>query len=145
MKKVTFLMIGTMMIGGCAGKPPDGLGVADARLSPCPDRPNCVSSQTTDPSHYVAPIDYEGSRQKARKRIKAVIVSLPRAEIITDTADYIRAEFTSAVMRFVDDVEFYFPDDDAVIHVRSASRLGYWDFGVNRKRVRIIRKQFANR
>ncbi len=146
MKTFSLMLFSTLLLAGCAGRPPAHLGVTEGRLSPCPDRPNCVSSQAPDPDHYVEPLSYEGSREEARQRLKQVITDLPRAVITAESPaespDYIRAEFTSALFRFVDDVEFYFPEEP-VIHVRSASRLGYSDLGVNRQRVETIRERLA--
>ena len=108
-------------------------------LLPCPDSPNCVSSQSRDAEHFVEPFRYEGSQSHARERLLSVLRSMGGANVVESSPTYVRAEFTSAVFRFVDDVEFYFPGDATVIHVRSASRVGYYDFGANRKRVERIR------
>jgi uncharacterized protein (DUF1499 family) len=75
--------------------------------------------------------------------LKSIIESTPRTSIVEERADYLYAEFTSMLIGYVDDVEFYFPPDEQVIHVRSASRLGYSDFGVNRKRIEDIRAKLA--
>jgi uncharacterized protein (DUF1499 family) len=112
---------------------------------PCPKTPNCVSSQAHDEKHYIEPINYSGARQAAHDRLLQIIRSEKRTEILIDQEDYIRVEFTSALFRFVDDVEFYFPKenaDDKVIHVRSASRVGSSDLGANRKRIERIRSEF---
>ncbi len=74
-----------------------------------------------------------------------VIKSMKRTKIVASTNIYIHAEFASAMFRFVDDVEFYFEDSRNIIHVRSASRVGYSDMGVNRKRIEQVRKLFAER
>ena len=114
-------------------KRPGNLGVREGRLAPCKRSPNCVSSQA-DPSdleHYIAPI--HGSMAAAREAVE----SLPRTTIVEARGDYLYAEFRSALLRYVDDVEFFF--DGQVIHVRSCSRLGRRDFGVNRKRVEALR------
>ena len=134
-------MIGCLMTLSCAGSRPDTLGIADGRLAKCPDSPNCVNSQTTDEKHSIPPFTYEGSRQEAFDRLKQAVSGLKRTQIVEERADYLRIECTSALFRFVDDVEFYFPEEN-VIHVRSASRLGYSDLGVNRKRVEKIRQLF---
>lgn len=144
MKKLIFLIAGLLLLGGCAGSPPANLGVVDGRLTPCPNKPNCVNSQPPDgkkDQHYIMPLTYEGTKFEALERLKRVIQAMPRTRITAETTDYIRAEFVSRLMRFVDDVEFYFPEE-TVIHVRSASRLGYSDFGVNRKRIQAIRSRF---
>ncbi|PMB24884.1 DUF1499 domain-containing protein [Fischerella thermalis] len=122
-----------------AGKRPSNLGVRDRKLAPCPNSPNCVSSQSTDAVHKIAPLTYTSSPEQALADIKSIIQSLPRTKIISETEDYLYAEFKSAMMGFVDDVEFYLDRNDNIIHVRSASRLGQSDLGVNRNRVEIIR------
>lgn len=111
------------------------------KLPPCPDSPNCVSSQSTDEAHYIAPLSYEGDATRARQALLSIIQSMDRANIVTAEDNYIHAEFTSLVFRFVDDVEFYLNADNNTIDVRSASRKGHYDFGVNRKRIEAIRKQ----
>jgi uncharacterized protein (DUF1499 family) len=121
------------------------LGIDDSKLMPCPKTPNCVNSQAHDEKHYIEPINYSGARQAAHDRLLQIIRSEKRTEILIDQEDYIRVEFTSALFRFVDDVEFYFPKenaDDKVIHVRSASRVGSSDLGANRKRIERIRSEF---
>lgn len=120
-------------------------GVRNGRLAPCPSTPNCVSSQTdpTDRVHFIEPIRYEGDLQTAHDRLLRVIQAMPRVTIIENRPDYIYAEFRTKWMRFVDDVEFYFDDEAKVIHVRSASRVGRGDMGVNRARVEAIREAFT--
>ena len=118
-------------------------GLSDRGLAPCPDKPNCVSSQSRDDAHAIAPLAYTGSREAALKRIVAIVSDLPRTRIITEAKDYLHVEFRSKWFRFVDDVEFWLPEDQPrVIQIRSASRLGYSDLGVNRKRMEQIRALF---
>ena len=114
-------------------KRPDNLGVRDGRLAPCKRSPNCVSSQAdpADAEHYIAPI--HGSIAAARGAIR----SLPRTTIVAEKDNYLYAEFRSRLLRYIDDVELYF--DGQVLQVRSCSRLGRRDFGVNRKRVEELR------
>lgn len=114
-------------------KRPDNLGVRDGRLAPCKRSPNCVSSQAdpSDPEHYIAPI--RGNIATARSTIE----SLPRTQIIRVEQNYLYAEFRTRLLRYIDDVELYF--DGQVLQVRSCSRLGRRDFGVNRKRVEDLR------
>ena len=111
-------------------------------LTPCPKSPNCVSSQAEDSKHAIAPILYSGHRADALARMKKVLGEMNRIKIVLEKDDYLHAEARSLIFRFVDDVAFYFPEDAKVIHVRSASRVGYSDMGVNRKRVDEIRKRF---
>jgi uncharacterized protein (DUF1499 family) len=126
---------------GFPGRRPTNLGVRDGKLAPCPASPNCVSSQATDAGHAVEPLRFTGDAGAAMLRLKAVVQSMPRTQIVQSTADYLYAEFTSRLLGFVDDVEFHC--DGKVIHVRSASRLGYSDLGVNRSRVEEIRAAFG--
>jgi len=136
------LLLTPVLLMGCSGTRPVGLGARDGMLLPCPSSPNCVSSQAPDEQHRIAPLAYSGSVDVAMKRLTAVIRSLPRTSVITDTGAYLHVEFTSALFRFVDDVEFLADDGAEIIHVRSASRLGTSDLGVNRKRIEEIRNRW---
>ena len=113
---------------------PTNLGVSGARLAPCKRTPNCVSSQAdaSDAEHYIAPL--RGTIEDVRR----AVLSLQRTRIVRDEGNYLYAEFRSRLLGYVDDVEFFF--DGTAIQVRSASRLGRRDFGVNRKRVEAIRR-----
>ncbi|NJP10537.1 MAG: DUF1499 domain-containing protein [Leptolyngbyaceae cyanobacterium RU_5_1] len=124
-----------------SGIRPTTLGTQDGNLAACPDSPNCVSSQSQDKTHGIAPIPYTASAEEAFNQLKAVIQTLPRAEIITETTNYLYAEFTSSLMGFVDDAEFYVDPEAQVIQVRSASRIGQSDLGINRKRIETIREK----
>ncbi len=128
-------------VGCSGGRPPLNLGVTEGRLAPCPDSPNCVSSQATDADRRVEPLRYEGDSAQARARLLEVLRGMERVQVQRADDDYLHAEFRSAVFGFVDDVEFYF-SPPGVIQVRSASRTGYYDFGVNRKRVERIRQHW---
>ena len=119
------------------GKRPTNLGVREGRLAPCSKKPNCVSSQAADRQHSVPPLPGSADAGAAMQKVKAVVQAMPRATVIESRPDYLYVEFSTPMMGFVDDVEFY--HDGKVIHVRSASRLGYSDLGVNRKRVEAIR------
>jgi uncharacterized protein (DUF1499 family) len=114
------------------------------KLKPCPRRPNCVSSQSPGTSHYIEPLHYDVSRTTARKKLIKILKGTHRTNIVSDKQNYIHAECRTRFLRFVDDLEFLFDDDDSVIHVRSASRLGYSDLGVNRRRVEQLRQDFEN-
>lgn len=129
-----------------AGAAPQNLGVVDRHFAPCPSSPNCVSSQAiaTDSTHYIAPLIYEGDRQQAMATLTQILGVVPRTTITEQTEAYIHAESRSRLMGFVDDVEFYFPPDQSIIEMRSASRLGESDLGVNRRRLEQIRLGFAD-
>ncbi|WP_370584695.1 DUF1499 domain-containing protein [Oculatella sp. LEGE 06141] len=128
-----------------AGQRPTNLGAKDGQFAPCPGTPNCVSSQAaaSDQEHKIESIAYTSSPTQALANLKAVIQEMPRTAIITESGSYIYAEFQSALMGFVDDVEFYLDESARTIHVRSASRLGKSDLGVNRKRIEAIRTRFS--
>jgi uncharacterized protein (DUF1499 family) len=108
-------------------------------LGPCPSSPNCVSTQAQDAGHAIAPFRYRKSRAEAKEVLKEVIRSLPRTKLLEEDESYLHYEFTSLLLRFVDDVEFLFDDETKTIHFRSASRTGYGDMGVNRKRMEQVR------
>ena len=128
----------------CLAGFPENLGLKNQLLSPCPGTPNCVSSQEKDSQHLIQPITFEGSLEVAKERLHQVIDSMRGTRILTQDVLYWHVEFTTRLLRFIDDVEFYFDRSQSLIHVRSASRLGYWDLGVNRRRVETIRSKFAD-
>jgi uncharacterized protein (DUF1499 family) len=130
-------------MGLFSGRRPNDLGVRNGLLKPVPASPNAVSSRATGGYHQIAPLRYNGTAEPAMAALKSIIESTPRTSIVEERADYLYAEFTSKLIGYVDDVEFYFPPNERVIHVRSASRLGYSDFGVNRKRIEDIRGKLA--
>jgi uncharacterized protein (DUF1499 family) len=124
-----------------AGKRPDYLGVKDGRLARPKRTPNCVSSQAdpADAEHYIAPIAFKGSAAEAMAAARKALESMPRATVVRHEGNYLHAEFRSRLMGFVDDVELTYDEKAGVLHVRSASRLGRRDFGVNRARVERLR------
>ncbi len=134
------MMIGLLGLIGCAGERPEDLGVKDGRLALCPSSPNCVSSQAVDERHRIAPLTFSGEPQTAFERLKLVIVQRNDATVIEEKSDYLRLELRTTL--FVDDSEFFLDPANRVIHVRSASRLGYSDLGKNRSRIEEIRGQF---
>jgi uncharacterized protein (DUF1499 family) len=116
-----------------------GLGVNNDHLAPCPTSNNCVVSQNGDAKHSIEPITYHVEREKVREILLKVLTVVPRTEVIEQTDNYIHGLSKSRIFKFIDDVEFYLPADESVIHVRSASRVGESDLGVNRRRVEQIR------
>jgi uncharacterized protein (DUF1499 family) len=130
-------------MGLFSGRRPNDLGVRNGLLKPVPVSPNAVSSQATGGYYQIAPLRYNGTSEPAMAALKSIIESTPRTSIVEERADYLYAEFTSKLIGYVDDVEFYFPPNEPLIHVRSASRLGYSDFGVNRRRIEDIRAKLA--
>lgn len=122
-----------------SGMPPDNLGVVAGQFAPCPSSPNCVSSQSIDDGHYIKPIAYQGDPETAIATLASLIDAQERTKIIVEENNYLYAQFSSRWMGYVDDVEFSVNPDEKVIEVRSASRLGESDLGVNRQRIERIR------
>ncbi|GDY18926.1 hypothetical protein LBMAG56_02710 [Verrucomicrobiota bacterium] len=120
-----------------------GVGLHDGRLTPCPSSPNCVCSQDADAAHAIAPLAFRGTAADAMRVLKQVLAGQPRVRVISETPNYLHAEFRTPLCRFVDDVEFLVMESEHVIHVRSASRVGYSDLGTNRRRVEALRREFA--
>jgi uncharacterized protein (DUF1499 family) len=126
----------------CTAKP---IQTTPDSLPPCPDSPNCVSSLAQDPKHSVAPLTYEGPASEAQERLTTILMEIPNCTIVDSGPLHMHAEFRSRIFRFVDDLMVVFDENHAVIHLRSASRTGYYDFGVNRKRVETIRRLWEER
>lgn len=131
------------MVVSCTGRPPEAQ-LVDGRLRPCPDRPNCVSSEEEKESARVAPLTFQGPPEAAWQALKQAIRDAG-GEIRQEEGQYLRATFTSRVFRFVDDAELRMVPADNLIHVRSAARLGHSDLGVNRKRVEKLRELFRQK
>lgn len=125
------------------GSRPSTLGAPGGRLRPCPNRPNCVSSQEERPARRVPPIPFTGSAAEAHERLVEVLKDIEGIELITVREDYIHAEATTPLLGFVDDLELVIDEKESEIHVRSASRVGFSDRGVNRKRVEKLRRLLA--
>lgn len=141
-----------VIIGGSmglfGGTRPDNLGVRDGRLAPPKRTPNNVHSQidkTADPAHYIEPLRYQGEAGKAWAKLQGIVSGAPRVKVVSSAPDYLYAEYSSRLMGYVDDVEFRLDQQAGVIDVRSASRLGSSDFGVNRERIESIRALLAQR
>ena len=163
MVKRALLAIALLVFGAAAGlalhlatatgdtvfswKRPDNLGVKDGRLAPPKPTPNCVSSQAepADAEHFIAPILFKGDAPAAMAAVRAALGSMRGATVIGQEGGYLYAEYRTKIMRYVDDVEFLFDDKAGLIHVRSASRLGRRDFGVNRARVESLRARIEGR
>jgi uncharacterized protein (DUF1499 family) len=161
--KRALLALSIVLAGGLAGvalhvtmtggdtlfswKRPDNLGLHEGKLAACRRTPNCVSSQAdpADAVHYVQPIAFQGSAQDAIAEARATVEGMDRVRVIREMPGYLYVEFRSRLMRFVDDVEFAFDEKAQLLHVRSASRLGRRDFGVNRARVEAIRSTLLAR
>ena len=132
-----------------SGRRPDNLGGKNGRLAPCKRSPNCVSSQAdrADAEHYIAPIAFKRTTAEAMAAARRAIEAMERARIVRaepgGAANYLYSEFSSKLLGFVDDLELLYDEKAGVFHVRSASRLGRRDFGVNRARVEKLRALIA--
>lgn len=145
---VAALVAGRM--GAFTGQRPGNLGLRDGKLKPPSKTPNSVSSQAAlwpDHPHReraaIEPLVLQGDGASTIARIATVVDAMHGAQIVERKPDYLHAEFTTKHMRFVDDVEFWFDPADNMIHVRSASRVGHGDRGVNRARIERIRRRLA--
>jgi len=132
----------TSLMFGCSGtRQVDSLGLQNGQLRSCPSSPNCVSSRANDSEHRVPALQLKMNPEQSWEQIKSTITALPRTRIITATSDYLHAECLSAVFGFIDDLELHMLPEQGLIEVRSLARLGYYDFGVNRKRVEQLRSK----
>jgi uncharacterized protein (DUF1499 family) len=134
-------------LGWLQGTPPADPGVHNGKLKPPSATENSVSSQTAlypdhPQRHYadIAPLAVQGNGPATLARIKVIVSGMAGARVVKSDPDYLYAQFTSRLLKFVDDVEFWFDPASGVIHVRSASRVGRKDFGVNRRRIEAVRR-----
>ena len=135
-------------MGLFSGTRPDDLGVREGRLAPPKRSPNNVNSQIdrqADPEHYIEPLRYSGDAGQAWAALRRIVEGMQRVKVVRAEPNYLYAEFTSKLMGFVDDTEFYLDEKAGAIQVRSASRLGWGDHGVNRQRIEYIRAKLAQR
>ena len=135
----------SVVVVSCMRTPPI-LGLHGNRLSPCPLSPNCVCSFEAEPRAAIDPLICPGPTTATQElmRLRDLLRRVPRTRLLEERPRYLRFEVTSGLFRFRDDLEFLADDASKVIHVRSASRLGYSDLGTNRRRVEAIRHLFAN-
>ena len=119
-------------------------GLLNGKLRPCPGTPNCVVSEDSGKDSYIEPLTFSGEPGAAWEHAKEALTGLG-GRIEKDTGAYLWATFRSRIWRFVDDTELRLDAAGKVIHVRSASRVGKGDLGVNRKRVERLRNLFKTR
>ena len=159
-KRVSFTLLGLVLLAAAlvaveyaggqqmglfSGSRPANLGFTNGKFSPPSWKPNCVSSTVEkSDAHYVEPLTLAGSADEAWKKLRDIVKASARVNVVQDSPVYLHAEFKSAGLGFVDDVEFARDDGAGVIHVRSAARLGVRDFNVNRARIETIRARMAN-
>lgn len=131
------------MTSSCSSERPKNIGLQSNKLQMCVDKKNCVSStNNTSDSNYIEPIKMIEPLEVAKEKISKIILKNKSAKIIKLNPTYIYAEYTSSIFKFVDDVEFFLSEKDKQIYIRSASRVGHSDFGVNKKRIEEIRFKY---
>lgn len=147
---LALLLVIAGQLGWLQGTPPADLGVRDGRLKPPSNTENSVSSQTAlYPDHPqrqyadIAPLAVQGDGPATLARIKVIVEGMAGARVVQSAPDYLYAQFTTRLLKFVDDVEFWFDPVHNVIQVRSASRVGRRDLGVNRERIEAVRAALA--
>jgi len=141
MQWIIVMSLLSSILVACAGKQPGNLGIQGGQLTACPGSPNCVSSQAVDESHRIAPLIFDDDPDAAVVRLKRALLNRADTTIIEEHPGYLRVEFRTTL--FVDDGEFLLDGEKRLLHVRSASRLGYSDLGKNRRRMEEIRRQLA--
>lgn len=144
MKSLTLILgaiFSFVTMSGCNGSQPESIGVHQQKLSSCPSSPNCVFSDAEDQKHQITPFQLNQDFEAGWSGVFDAIVAIPHSTVISQSNHYIHAEIKSRLFRFVDDLELLLNPVTGVIFVRSASRTGYSDLGVNRKRVEALRKK----
>jgi uncharacterized protein (DUF1499 family) len=147
---LALLVLLAAQLGAFGGHAPGNLGVRDGRLKPPSNTPNSVSSQADLwPQHpmqdyaRISPLALQGTGPATIAQVKRIVEAMPGAKVVESRDDYLYVQFTTRWMKFVDDAEFWFDPSQAVLQLRSASRLGNKDFGVNRARIEAIRQALA--
>lgn len=147
--QVAAIIVGGAVVGGALtlavlavlSRRPSDSGFVVGQLLPCPATPNCVCSLAPrDDPHYILPFSIQGDPTVAMTRLRAALERRPRTRVVTATDAYLRAECATLLFRFVDDVEFLLDRNAGEIHCRSASRVGHWDLGANRRRIESLRR-----
>ncbi|HYN61825.1 MAG TPA: DUF1499 domain-containing protein [Rubrivivax sp.] len=136
--------------GAFSGRAPGHMGARDGRLKPPSKTPNSVSSQADMWVQHpmqdyarIAPLALKGDGPATIAQIKRIAETMPGAKVVESRPDYLYVQFSTRLMKFVDDAEFWFDPASGLVQVRSASRLGRKDFGVNRSRIEAIRQALA--
>lgn len=147
---VVLAAVGAGQAGLLQGTEPNDLGARDGKLKPPSNTDNSVTSQAAMfPDHPqreysdIAPLPLRGDGPATIAKIKSLVAAMPGAKIVKSEPDYLYAQYTTRVMKFVDDVEFWYDPQARVIQVRSASRVGKGDMGVNRQRIEAVRAALA--
>ena len=142
---LVLLALALPCLASCNSDNPSKLGVVDGKLSPCPTSPNCVSSDSDNAEQLVKPFAFDGPPEQVWALLVDQVSRLPRVTITKNEDRYLHVECRSRIFGFVDDVEFLLRPESQAIGVRSASRTGYYDFGVNRDRIEQLRTSLQDR
>jgi uncharacterized protein (DUF1499 family) len=149
MKEILNILIGAMILitilWGCTGNRTERHDNKKSAFLDCPDTPNCVSSLATNPKYRVEPFKLKKDPETSWDMVQKTVGSLPRTKIISADNSDIHAECSSMIFRFVDDLMLHLNPSKDIIHIRSASRIGYFDLGVNRDRVENLRKKLQQK
>jgi uncharacterized protein (DUF1499 family) len=149
MKKTLYVFIGSLVfitaLWGCSGNRTDYYNMESPRYLDCPDTPNCVSSLAKNPKYRVEPFRLKKEPKSSWDIVKETVGSLPRTKIVSANSNDIQAECTSMIFRFTDDLLLHLTPADGIIHIRSSSRTGYLDLGVNRDRIESLRKKLQEK
>jgi uncharacterized protein (DUF1499 family) len=138
-----FVLTSVIMMMACSSEREGAL--ENRQLSPCPSSPNCVSTLAEEGDKFMEPLFFRIPSRDVQLEVHKVIEAMPRARIVGEEYGYIHAEFTSKIFRFVDDVEVVIDDQSQRVDFRSASRIGYYDFGANRRRMETICRSLTSK
>ena len=145
MKKMIKFFIGSLIfvtiLWGCSGSPAERHNSESSGFLDCPDTPNCLSSLAKNPKYRVEPFRLKKDPKTSWDIVKKTVELLPRTKVVSADNSDIHAECRSLIFRFVDDLTLHLTPSNGIIHLRSASRIGYSDLGVNRRRVETLRKK----
>ena len=133
----TALLLVRFSMAGQLSKENSSPGIAKEKLQACPNKPNCINTEfPDDTAHYLPPLDFPGNKTDQVMALARTIILEMGGEIVNEDKTYLAATFTSTIFRFVDDFEIRKDDLSLKLHIRSASRVGYSDFGANKRRVK---------
>jgi len=131
----------TIILWGCSGSPTERQNSESSGFLDCPDTPNCVSSLAKNLKYRVEPFKLKNDPKTSWDIVKKTVELLPRTKVVSADNNDIHAECKSLIFRFVDDLTLHLTPSNGIIHIRSASRIGYSDLGVNRRRIENLRKK----
>ncbi len=134
----------SLLLISCSGSRPTEIGITANKLAPCPTSPNCVCSDCDSAEHRIPAFVLTAPAEQAWQAVREQIAALPRTRVVSVSEDYLHAECRSTLFGFVDDLELHLRPEQGIIAVRSAARMGYYDFGVNRRRVETLRSDLRD-